>query len=125
MRILVAEDDAVSRIVLVQTLKSMGFEVVETANGQELVDEFSRNPSSYDLIITDIMMPVMNGLQAVRELKKIKMVTCIALTAFDHDTQIFDCHGKYIPWTVCDFFMKKPLSRIELIHILEKIKDPI
>ena len=72
MHILIAEDDMVSKMVLEAQLKGMNHTVVDTGDGQELIDVFIRTPNDFDVIITDIMMPRMNGLEAARAIKKNK-----------------------------------------------------
>lgn len=64
MRILVAEDEIVSRLVLAEALKQLGHEVIETSDGQEAW-RFYRN-GDIRLVITDWMMPSMNGLELCR-----------------------------------------------------------
>jgi CheY-like chemotaxis protein len=67
MRILVAEDDYITRRVLVMFLKHLGYHVATVENGQECFDEAIRN--SYDLIVTDIDMPQMSGIECARQLR--------------------------------------------------------
>ncbi|MFK3586831.1 response regulator transcription factor [Lactobacillus sp. 23-2] len=67
MKILLAEDEAqLNRVVTVAMQKS-GYEVDSVFNGQEAVDAVKKHP--YDVIIMDIMMPVKNGLEAVKEIR--------------------------------------------------------
>jgi signal transduction histidine kinase len=67
MKILIAEDDTVSRMVLGLTLKKLGHEVVEAANGEEAW-EMSRR-EHFPLIISDWMMPDLDGLDLCRRLR--------------------------------------------------------
>ncbi len=58
-KILVAEDNPINRIVIEKLLKKLPLEYLIVENGQELVHEAERN--AYDLILTDIQMPIMDG----------------------------------------------------------------
>lgn len=67
MKILIAEDDATSRLVLSATLKKMGHEVVSTANGQQAWDVLGEE--YFPLLISDWMMPDMDGLDLCRRIR--------------------------------------------------------
>jgi CheY-like chemotaxis protein len=64
--ILVAEDEAMVRLVAVETLRDAGFEVYEAADGQEALEVLKSNPG-IALLISDIKMPRKNGYQLVAE----------------------------------------------------------
>lgn len=65
MRILIAEDDLTSRVMLAGVLRKNGHEVVETCNGAEAWDVFQKSDAPR-LVILDWMMPQMDGLEVVR-----------------------------------------------------------
>lgn len=67
MKIVIAEDDEVSRIVLRRTLESLNFEVVAMADGQEAWDYLRENEAQ--VVITDWMMPGLDGLDLCRRLR--------------------------------------------------------
>ena len=68
-RILLAEDIAVNRKVVVVSLKSLGVTIDIAENGAEAVEKFEEN--AYDLVLMDIMMPIKNGIEAAIELSLI------------------------------------------------------
>ncbi|MEW6996588.1 response regulator [Colwelliaceae bacterium BS250] len=81
---LVVEDDTHAREIAVKSLTSIGWKTGEAENGQIALDEFNRNP--YDLILLDIMMPVMDGFEFLQKLRTTKAgskVPVIVLTAKD------------------------------------------
>jgi CheY-like chemotaxis protein len=63
MRILVAEDQAMARLILTSHLAAWGHEVVETADGQEALDHIKSAPDEIDMLITDWSMPRLDGLE--------------------------------------------------------------
>jgi len=66
--ILVIDDEEMMRVLLRSTLKGAGYEVVEAANGRQGLELYRRSPT--DLVITDILMPEMNGLDMILELTR-------------------------------------------------------
>jgi len=117
MHILIAEDDNVSRALLQHMLSTIGHTVTSTSDGYALLQKFMLNPASYDMVFTDVMMPNMNGLEAAREIKKIRKIDVVAVTACDDQTRVCDVNGTYVPWSVCNYFLKKPIS-IDSIRII-------
>ncbi|MFF2886220.1 response regulator [Paenibacillus sp. NPDC057967] len=82
-RVLLVEDDARNVFALVRALETKGLEVTVARNGQECL-EIVDTDSNYDLVLMDIMMPVMDGFETTKELKKhplMKSTPIIALTA--------------------------------------------
>jgi len=67
-RILVIDDDGVTRLVLGATLREAGYEVEEVGDGAEGVAAFRARPA--DLVISDLVMPQHGGLETVRELRQ-------------------------------------------------------
>ncbi len=86
-RIMVVDDIEVNNFIIVNILSSQGAVCDAVENGQEAVDAFlNSQPGTYDLILMDIQMPVMNGYEATRAIRAssrpdAKLVPIIALTA--------------------------------------------
>jgi signal transduction histidine kinase/DNA-binding response OmpR family regulator len=81
-RVLVADDIEANRTVLAQTLVSWGFDVIQAVNGLEAVT--LAGAASPDLILMDIRMPVMNGVEAMLQIQQnpnLSMVPIIAVSA--------------------------------------------
>lgn len=66
-RILIIDDDSITRKLLVEFLSNHGYEVIASINGKKGVELYRKNP--FDLVITDIIMPEMDGLETIQELK--------------------------------------------------------
>ncbi|MGE0121022.1 MAG: response regulator [Dongiaceae bacterium] len=67
-RVLVIDDDGVTRLVLGAALRDAGYDVEDVGDGGEGLTAFRRRPA--DLVITDLVMPQQGGLETVRELRK-------------------------------------------------------
>src|SRR5260370_18462125 len=74
-RILVIDDDADMRTLLEHTLQSAGHEVVLAADGREGVQQYRTQPA--DLVITDLYMPIQQGLETIIQLRKEYPTVCI------------------------------------------------
>ena len=79
MKILVVDDEARIRSIITRYLKTEGYDFAEAPDGLDAVELVQRN--DYDLIVMDVMMPAMDGFEACRQIKKIKDVPVIMLSA--------------------------------------------
>ena len=86
-KILLAEDNIMNREIAVEMLQEMGAFVITAENGQEAVEKFAESPTEYfDVILMDVMMPVMGGYEASRRIRRLERadaesVPIIAITA--------------------------------------------
>jgi CheY-like chemotaxis protein len=69
--ILLVDDEEVLRSVGSELLDAMGFSVMTAANGREALEIYNRQESRIDLILMDMLMPVMGGLETYRKLREI------------------------------------------------------
>ncbi len=112
-KILVAEDEESNFRYIEKLLKKAGFDLLRANNGLEAV-EYVEVDSKINLILMDIKMPVMNGVEATREIKKMKpQIPIIATTAFaiPGDREVFLKAG-------CDDYIPKPIRANELIDMI-------
>ncbi|MBN2082031.1 response regulator [bacterium] len=69
--VLVADDEDIVRNVMVQMLKKMGYEVFAVDNGADAIDIFRDNQSRIDLVIFDLTMPRMSGVELYEQIRVI------------------------------------------------------
>ncbi|MEW6600346.1 MAG: ATP-binding protein, partial [Nitrospirota bacterium] len=69
--ILLAEDEASVRLSIKSVLEQFGYRVVEAVNGNDALEKFRDNEEAIDLLIIDVIMPHMNGIETYEEIKKI------------------------------------------------------
>ena len=110
MNVLLAEDNELNAEIAQALLESEGIVVTRAADGNETVDLYVGRPAgSFDAILMDIMMPVMDGIEAMVEIRKISNVPVILLTAKSEDTD------KVLGLTVgADDYVTKPFNPVEL-----------
>jgi two-component system chemotaxis response regulator CheY len=80
--VLVVDDSASMRALVISTLKGLGFACMEAGNGQEALERIRTMPT-VDMVITDLNMPVMDGITFVQNLRKLvalKFVPVLLLT---------------------------------------------
>lgn len=116
-RILVVEDDAYSRDLMVSILSFHGYDTFRATNGRQALEVAQEHTP--DLIIMDISMPIQNGLDAARELKRdprTQHIPIIAMSAYDarQDQQDAMRAG-------CVAFLTKPLEIFRLKERIEAI----
>lgn len=113
--ILVVEDELSNFIYIKDLLSEYNYKVLHAQNGKDAVDMINQN-IKVDLILMDIKMPVMNGLQATREIRKTnKTVPVIAQTAYAMSE---DKHAAL--QAGCNDYLSKPITSIVFSKIIKK-----
>ena len=106
--ILVTDDDPELRRVLRRTLDAMGFDVAESANGEQAVKEIDHRP--YDVVLMDVNMPGIGGIEACRALrKKAPRLQILMLTVRDGEADKIAAFE-----AGADDYIIKPFSILEL-----------
>jgi CheY-like chemotaxis protein len=113
-RVLVAEDSPTNQALIELLLKKLGIEVVVVENGRQAVQKAMTE--KFDIILMDIQMPVMNGYEATKHLRKegIK-IPIIALTACAMKGDDEECFA-----AGCSGYLPKPIDRKKLIETLSR-----
>lgn len=105
-RILLADDDSVNRIILSKNLQKYGFEIDEVFNGKELQDKLFDENLHYDLVITDVNMPIINGDEAIKSIINFKDNSRrIPIIIYSGDGEKENIH-KFLKSGVSDYFVK-------------------
>ena len=114
MRVLVVDDEKLIRDVIKEYLLLENFDVEEASNGLEAVDKVKKD--DFDIIIMDIMMPKMDGYTACREIKKLKDIPFIMLSARGEE------YDKLIGFDLgIDDYVTKPFSPKELVARIKAV----
>ncbi len=113
--LLIAEDEETNFIYLETALVRTNIQIIRANNGKEAVEAAKLNPG-IDLILMDVKMPEMNGLEATRSIKSFrKDIPVIAQTAFAMDEDKRNCTA-----VGCDDFLAKPIRYTVLLNTLAK-----
>jgi CheY-like chemotaxis protein len=110
MNILIADDDAVSRLVLGANLRGLGYHVLETENGRAALSAWEQG--DYHLIISDCMMPDLDGLEFCRRIraeKRANYTYLILLTSLSGKTNYLEAMK-----AGADDFVTKPFEKDQL-----------
>lgn len=114
MKILVVDDELKIREVLREYLEFSKFEVVEASDGLEAVELVDHD--KFDLIIMDVMMPKLDGMSAVKEIKKKVDVPVIMLSARGEEyDKLFGFEAGVDDYVVKPFSPKEIIARINVI----------
>jgi CheY-like chemotaxis protein len=118
IRILLAEDNPINQKLARFMLNKAGYHLDIVTNGKEAVEAVTKNPDTYDIILMDVQMPVMDGIEATRLIKqqqKGKDIPIIAVTAevMKGDKEKFLQAGM-------DDYISKPIKREVVFEMVKK-----
>ena len=118
-KVLIAEDSSSMRKMINFTLVENGFEVKEVKNGKEALDQINNECEKFKLIITDINMPVLNGLELIKELRNhpvYKFTPIIVITTESEED--IRTKGKLAGATA---WLVKPFNPEHLLNTVNKV----
>lgn len=118
-RILVVDDEADLREMLEKLLTSRGYRVVTAANGAEAMEIVSKDKP--DLVVLDVLMPVMNGREVLKRLKgdpKFSDIPVIMLTSQSSDTQVMTGYVEG-----ADYYITKPFNAPTLLQGIKLMEE--
>ncbi len=124
MRILVAEDNEINMEIVTMILEEAGAVVTQAFNGQEALDLFRNSEDGqFEAILMDVMMPVMDGLEASRQIRALprpdaKEIPIIAATANAYTEDIQKAHEAGM-----NAHVAKPLVIDQLLSVLKKYQS--
>lgn len=116
--ILISDDDPNSRVMLREFLKSTGIQIHISYNGQMAFEECIRN-TAIDVVIMDVRMPVMDGLESARLIKKYRPELPIIIYTAINDPEVRFLIRKIR----CEDFVLKPSSSHLILGVLSKYLD--
>jgi two-component system cell cycle response regulator DivK len=116
--VLIAEDSRDTRIMLKRAFELKGYSVIEAEDGNEALEVVNHHRPS--LILIDLNMPVIDGLEAIKEIRKLEapgeQVPIVAITAFD----VYGMKEAALE-TGCNSYLSKPLDMEELDRALKAL----
>jgi CheY-like chemotaxis protein len=119
LRILLAEDNAVNQKLALRVLEQMGYRADVASNGLEAVESVQRQ--TYDLVLMDVQMPEMDGLDATRAIRKLRgiaqpRIMAMTANAMQGDREMCLAAGM-------DGYVSKPIRLHQLVEALKKSKQ--
>jgi CheY-like chemotaxis protein len=121
LRILLAEDNVVNQRLASRLLEKRGHVVLVANNGQEALDMLQAE--SFDLVLMDVQMPELDGLEATREIRKREEktgahISIVAMTAHAMDGDRERCIEAGM-----DDYVSKPVKPDVLFEVIERLQD--
>jgi len=118
LKVLVAEDNQMNQFYIKQLLNNLNVEVDIAENGKEAVDVYNESKDAYDLILMDMHMPIMNGVEAIKLIREsnkdaIKKVPIVACSA-----DVFPEARKNAIKVGIDFYLTKPIDEEAVKEVL-------
>ncbi len=115
-RILLVEDDKLVRSVIVEVLANYGYKMVTAANGVEGLENFKKMGDDIDLIIADVVMPKMSGIDLVNQIKDDKPeLKSLYMSGYSEQVNNLDDMGVN--------YIKKPFDPLDLVKMIRIILD--
>lgn len=119
MKILIVDDELLIRDVIKEYIKNEHYDYLEADNGEQAIEKIKKN-QDIDLIIMDIMMPRLDGYSAAKEIKKIRNIPIIMLSARKEE------YDKLLGFEIgIDDYVTKPFSPKELIARIKAVMSRV
>lgn len=119
-RVLLVEDDEFTRFMMQEIITTLGVDVVIAADGKDAVDVLVQDPDTFGLILMDLHMPNLSGIEASQQIRKnederVNGMPIIALTADVnyHDDSVVESFGM-------NGFAVKPITPGQLLGVIEQ-----
>ena len=119
LRVLVVEDEPTNREVAEGILSSLGHQVTLAVNGQEALIACEDGRGPFDVVLMDVLMPVLDGFSTtrrMRELPHMRDVPIVCVSAKSSGTD--EASG---PAAGCDYYLPKPYRARQLLTVMEQV----
>ncbi len=123
VKILLAEDNEANQFLIKALTKNTDWELTVVDDGQKAVDEYSND--TFDIILMDVQMPVMNGYEATKIIREMEAdkdfhTPIVALTAFAMTSDKEQCINAGM-----DDYISKPFKRQQFMDVVSKAIDSV
>lgn len=120
LKILVAEDDSFSSLLIEKYLHAPNVEIILAHNGEEAIKLYEENIKSVNMVVLDIKMPKKDGLEVLAHIRdKDKNIPIIMQTAYALNEVVESCEK-----LGCSAFLEKPLFKNTLINAINELSSP-
>jgi two-component system cell cycle sensor histidine kinase/response regulator CckA len=115
--VLVVDDEQILRDLVCRTLRDEGYRTLEAAHGGEALELVESGPDTVDLVVTDVVMPGMDGRELGRRLAQSRpSLPILYMSAYD----VNDIFRRGSPWSSAPF-LQKPFPRDGLLNSVEQL----
>jgi CheY-like chemotaxis protein len=119
--VLLIDDEKDILTVLKRSLELKGMNTYGFTNPVLAIEHFRNNAANYDIVVTDIRMPQMNGFQVAKAVKEIRPdIKVTFITAFEINKSEFE---KVLPSTKVDAFITKPVKPATFVEIINGLRS--
>ena len=113
--VMVVDDEPAVRKITRRTLEMFGYSVITAGNGAEAIELYAKKAHEIDLVVTDIMMPVMSGVAVIEEIRRINpSARIVAVSGIDIDEETM---------ASVDDFLAKPYTAADLVRTIREVLD--
>ena len=117
--VLVVDDEPSIREITQRTLEAFNYRVIAASDGAEAVAIYARQPRDFALVLTDMMMPIMDGMATIKVLRHINpSVRIIAASGLASGDDFAKLQGTDMP-----HFLPKPFAAQTLLHLVREVID--
>jgi signal transduction histidine kinase/ActR/RegA family two-component response regulator len=120
LHILLAEDNPINQVVVKTLLEQEGATVTLVVNGQLAINELSVAPTAFDMVLMDMQMPIMDGLQATRHIRRQLKLTKLPIIAMTANVMASDCQDCFDAGM--NDHIGKPFKISNLVTLLARYK---
>lgn len=121
-RILLVEDNEINQEIATELLQELGFEIDTAQNGREAVEKMEKaRPGDYDVILMDIQMPVMNGWEAARAIRRLPDQELARIPIIALSANVFESDLRRSAESGMNAHLAKPMNVAEVLKTIEEL----